>query len=214
MGVKNESAVDYWLSEEGLMLISCWMRDGCTQEELCDKMGIGYQTLRNWRKRYPEIEYAYQTSKEIIDYKVENALLKAALGFKKKEIKVTLGKVARGGQMYEVLKETTTSEVPPNVMAAITWLNNRRFDKWKRNRDKIIEIGEEEQSVAITVLRGKTPLLGENVNPTMTFNTQQAKQAEKEYEEAIAELEGDNAELESEMDCSEEDWDDYLDSDE
>lgn len=173
MGKINESKVDYWLTDDGLTLISAWARDGLTMEEFCGKIGISRETFRKWRERYPEINEAMSVGKELIDYKVENALLKAALGFTTKEIKVTLGKKMLNGEVYEVLKETTTREVAPNVTACMAWLNNRKHDQWKRNRDKVLNLEEEDSNINITIVRGpKTEKeLGDNTNQEVKFET-------------------------------------------
>lgn len=178
MGMENESKVDYWLTEDGLTLIRAWARDGCFMEEIAQRIGVARYTLSKWRKKYPEIAEAINTSKELVDYKVENALLKAALGYTTKEIKVTLGKKIVNGEVFEVLKETTTKEVAPNVTACAIWLNNRKFDKWKRNRDKIIDLNEEDSNVSITIVRG--PKCGEdNVNQEVKFTPKDKEQDEK-----------------------------------
>ena len=39
------------------------------------------------------------------------------------------------GETFEVLKETTTREVAPNVTAAMFWLNNRKYEQWKKIYD-------------------------------------------------------------------------------
>lgn len=154
MGKVKDSKVDFWLTEDGLNLIRSWSRDTFTKKEVAEKMGIALSTLDNWCEKYKEIDEAVKTSKELVDYQVENALLKAALGYKTKEIKVTVGKKVINGEMVEMLKETTTKEVPPNVNAAIFWLNNRKFDEWKRNRDKVVEVDPDDQQVTITIQRG------------------------------------------------------------
>ena len=165
MGKQNESPVDYWLSDDGLILIEAWARDGYTLSEIATRMGVARYTLSKWRQRYPEITKALNTGKELIDYKVENALLKAALGYTTKEIKVTLGKKIVSGEVFEVLKETTTREVAPNVTACMAWLNNRKHDQWKRNRDKVNDLDEEDSNINITIVRGpKQDDLGDNVN--------------------------------------------------
>lgn len=171
MGKVNESKVDYWLTDDGLILVEAWARDGCLLDEIAQKMGIERQTLYTWRKKYPEIARALSTGKELIDYKVENALLKAALGYTTKEIKVTLGKKMLNGEVYEVLKETTTREIAPNVTACMAWLNNRKHDQWKRNRDKVLEMDEEDSNINITIVRGnpKQDNLGDNVNQEVKF---------------------------------------------
>jgi len=165
----RSSKVDYWLSEDGLLLLNCWARDGDTMATIAQKCDVKYDTLLAWRKKYPIIEQALQTGKEIVDYKVENALLKAALGYTSKEIKVTVGKKIVNGETFQVLKETTTKEVAPNVMACLAWLNNRKFDQWKRNRDKVVEVDPEDQNVSITIIKGPSAALGDNVNNAVNF---------------------------------------------
>lgn len=170
MGKENESKVDYWLSDDGLLLLEAWSRDGDTQQTIASKIGVTDYTLRLWKKRYPEIKKALDTSREVIDYKVENALLKAALGFTTKEIKVTIGKKIINGETVQLLKETTTREIAPNVNAAMAWLNNRKHDQWKRNRDKVIEVNEEDQAVSITIVRGPKDNQSDNVNHEVKFD--------------------------------------------
>lgn len=169
VGNKNRSKVNYWLTEDGLVLLNAWARDGDTLETIAQKCGCTYKCLCEWREKYPDIQNALMTGKEVIDYKVENALLKAALGYTTKEIKVTLGRKKFNGETYEVLKETTTKEVAPNVMACLAWLNNRKFDQWKRNRDKVVEVDPEDQNVSITIIRGPKASLGDNVNQAVNF---------------------------------------------
>lgn len=181
MGKEKESPVDYWLSDDGLILIEAWARDGYTLSEIAQRMGVARYTLSKWRQRYPDITKALSTGKELIDYKVENALLKAALGFTTKEIKVTLGKKVVSGEIFEVLKETTTREVAPNVTACMAWLNNRKHDQWKRNRDKVIDLDEEDSNINITIVRGpKQDDLGDNVNQEVNFRPKTKEEIEQE----------------------------------
>lgn len=181
MGKEKESPVDYWLSDDGLILIEAWARDGYTLSEIAQRMGVARYTLSKWRQRYPDITKALSTGKELIDYKVENALLKAALGYTTKEIKVTLGKKVVSGEIFEVLKETTTREVAPNVTACMAWLNNRKHDQWKRNRDKVIDLDEEDSNINITIVRGpKQDDLGDNVNQEVNFRPKTKEEIEQE----------------------------------
>lgn len=68
-----------WLEPEGLLLIEGWARDGLVDEQISHNMGIGASTLQTWKKEYQEIREALKKGKEVIDYQVENALLKKAL---------------------------------------------------------------------------------------------------------------------------------------
>lgn len=70
-----------WITKEGLALIEGWARDGLTDEQIANNMGIKRQTLYDWKKHYPDISDTLKKGKEVVDYQVENALLRRALGY-------------------------------------------------------------------------------------------------------------------------------------
>ena len=150
---KNQCQATDWLEEDNLMLLECWTRDGYTFEDIANRIGISYSTLRAWRKQYPEIDKALKAGREIIDYKVENALLKSALGYKTKEVKVTT--TIRHGKVVETIKEVTDKEQAPNVSAAQCWLYNRLPKKWKNmnSRANILDDMDEDTSIQVIVTR-------------------------------------------------------------
>ena len=151
---RNESVVDEWLEDDRLVLLEAWARDGASLQDIADNIGISRTTLVKWRDKFPEIRNAIKSGREVVDYKVENALLKSALGFTTKEIKVTIGKQVKNGKTFQITKETTTKEIAPNVTACLAWLNNRKPDSWKRNRDNVVELEEEDNDLKITIIRG------------------------------------------------------------
>ena len=86
MGRQRESKVDYWLRPDKLELLKCYARD-FTLADIARKIGISYKVFCEWRKKYPAINDAIEEGKETVDYQVENALLKTALGgYKVKEV--------------------------------------------------------------------------------------------------------------------------------
>lgn len=78
---------EYWLTPDGLLLLQAWARDGLTDEQIADKLGVVPSTLYEWKKRFSEISEALKGGKEIVDTEVENALLKRALGYSYNEDK-------------------------------------------------------------------------------------------------------------------------------
>ncbi len=74
-----KSKAEYWLTEDGLILLEGWARDGLTDEQIAHNCGISTTTLYNWKHRHVEILEALKKGKEVVDYQVENALLKKAL---------------------------------------------------------------------------------------------------------------------------------------
>lgn len=183
MGQSNKSAVDYWRTEDGLTLLECWTRDGVKLREIAEFIGITQPLLSRWRREYPEIDEALSKGKELCDYKVENALLKSALGFTATEITVTVGRRQINGQWVDITKETKTKEIAPNVTACLAWLNNRKPDIWKKNRDNVVELDDEESDVKITIVRGKNNELEDNVNNETSIDQKDIKKAQKKLKE-------------------------------
>ena len=68
-----------WLTPEGLLLLEGWARDGLTDEQIAQKMGVGYSTLQTWKSKYQDIQDTLKKGKDVVDYQVENALLSTAL---------------------------------------------------------------------------------------------------------------------------------------
>ena len=65
--------------KEKLVLVEGWARDGLTNEQIAEKLGINPDTLYQYQKKYPEFSETLKKGKEIVDFQVENALLKNAL---------------------------------------------------------------------------------------------------------------------------------------
>lgn len=151
-GYNNAQALE-WLDDDRLALLEGWARDGYTYSDIADKIGITLATLQRWREKYPEIAEALSKGREVVDYKVENALLKAALGYRVKETKVTIETNNKTGDVVSTIREVTERDVQPNVTACQVWLYNRLPEKWKRNRDKVLELTDEDSGVQITVVR-------------------------------------------------------------
>jgi len=62
-----------------LILVEGWAREGFTNEQIAEKLGINPDTLYKYQKKYPEFSETLKKGKQIVDYEVENALLKNAL---------------------------------------------------------------------------------------------------------------------------------------
>ena len=70
-----KSKADYWLTDEGLLLLGGWARDGYTDEEIAKKMGISRDTFYEYLKKYSDISDTIKYNKEMVDYEVEQILL-------------------------------------------------------------------------------------------------------------------------------------------
>lgn len=118
-----------WITQEGLLKISGWARDGLIDEQIAKNIGVSYSTFRDWKKRFPALSAALKESKEVVDRQVENALFKSAVGFIYEEDVVT-----NAGDVVRVKKYSK-----PNTTAQIFWLKNRKREQWTDKSEVKVE---------------------------------------------------------------------------
>ena len=141
---KGKSA--YWRTTEGLALIGGWARDGLTEEDIANNIGISRSTLSEWKKKYPDISDTIKKDKQVADRVVENSLFKRATGYRYKEItKERIFNKTTGKTELAVVKEIE-KEVPPETAAIIIWLTNRCPENWKNKQNISVDNLEKEQS--------------------------------------------------------------------
>lgn len=128
-----------WLTEEGLLQLESWARDGLTDEQIAHNMGICVATLYNWKSKYLEILESLKRGKDVIDIQVENALLKRALGCSYKEVIREKVFNPETGQYELMPTKEVIKEVVPDTTAQIFWLKNRRPEQWRDKRDVSVE---------------------------------------------------------------------------
>ncbi|MDK2790590.1 MAG: hypothetical protein PWP15_1097 [Methanothermococcus sp.] len=122
-----------WITKEGLLKIEGWAKDGLTDEDIAHNMGISRGTLYEWKKKYPDIDDALKTGKEVVDRKVENALFKNAMGYEYTEVKEYIEQTDDGKTKKRI--EKTTKHIPANTTAQIFWLKNRKPKQWRDKQD-------------------------------------------------------------------------------
>lgn len=124
-----------WLTPEGLLKIEGWARDGLTDEQIANNIGIGTTTLYKWKNKYGEIRESLKRGKEVVDRQVENALLKRALGYKYKETTRELVTDKQTGYSELIVTKVVEKEVVPDTTAQIFWLKNRKPEEWRDKRE-------------------------------------------------------------------------------
>ncbi len=123
-----------------LFLIEMWARDGLTDEQIANNLGISEASFYNYRNEHIEFLDSLKKGKEVSDYEVENALFKKALGYTvtvKKAFKVKEVIVKDGTRKERERIEYADDEIhiPADTGAQIFWLKNRRPDKWRDKQE-------------------------------------------------------------------------------
>ena len=128
--------INEWLEKDKLILLEGWARDGLTDEQIAKNIGINRTTLYDWKKKETNIADALKKGKEVIDFEVENALLKRALGYEYEE------------ETYEngILTKKVKKQVAPDTTAQIFWLKNRKKEQW-REKVEVVKTDEDLQNI-------------------------------------------------------------------
>lgn len=124
-GQKERKA--FWLSEPGLKLIAGWRRQGTPLTKIAeDYIGISRSAFfGHWLKESEDLRKAVETSKEVADMSVEEALYKRAVGYDYWE------------EQYELIEgelrlvKRWKRHLPPDTKAILHWLFNRMPGMWR-----------------------------------------------------------------------------------
>lgn len=129
-----------WLEPDNLIKIEAWARDGLTEEQIAKNIGINRKTLTQWKKLHIPICNALKRGKEVVDFEVENALYKNAMGGFVEEEKTYISEV---NGVVTKRKEIYKRYIKPDTTAQIFWLKNRKPDKWRDRPKELTETTEE-----------------------------------------------------------------------
>ena len=127
-----------WLTDDALLKVTAWARDGLTDKQISQNMGIAYSTFSVWKAKHRELSVALKTGKEVVDIQVENALHKRAIGFYYDEEKTYIEEVSG---VIKKRKEIFKRYAIPDTTAQIFWLKNRKPNVW-RNKIEIEDTGD------------------------------------------------------------------------
>ena len=124
-----------WLTEDGLLKVQGWARDGLSNEQIAHNMGVSAKTLCEWQNRFGEFRNALKKGKEVVDREVENALLKRALGYEYDEVTQEPVTDKDTGITEMRVTKRVTKQIVPDVTAQIFWLKNRKPNEFRDKRD-------------------------------------------------------------------------------
>ena len=113
------------------LIASLLAGNGLTDVQMADELGITEKTLNNWKNYHPKFLQSLKAGKEGPDDQVEASLFKRALGYEYE----TTASTSRG-EIYTIVKD-----VPPDTLACIFWLKNRRPERW-RDKTEIEHSGD------------------------------------------------------------------------
>lgn len=142
-----------WLTDDGLLLIRGWARDGLTEKQIAqERMHIAYSTFNEWKKRFPELSEALKKSKSYVDAELEETAFDHANGkvFVKETVTdIQYEGVDENGNPIEVSRHTREiiRQVPPNATMQIFLMKNRVPEKYREKREEQIQVTNADYSL-------------------------------------------------------------------
>lgn len=139
--IGRKGQYEEWLTEDGLLQIHAWAREGLTDEQIAHNIGVSGRTFADWKVRFSAIFSTLKKGKAPVDIQVENALLKRALGYTEEETITEIIEQPDGRQRKQIRK--VQKVIPPDTTAQIFWLKNRRPDRWRDKVEQVQTVGNE-----------------------------------------------------------------------
>ena len=109
---------------------------GLVDDEIALVLGVAKSTLSKWVTDYPEFSEARKKAKAIADEAVERALFERATGYEHPEDKI----FQYEGEPVIV---PTVKHYPPDPVAAIFWLKNRKPKEWRDKQEVQVDASVE-----------------------------------------------------------------------
>lgn len=125
--------------KDKLVVVEGWARNGLTEKQIAHNLGVAYSTFRVYKEKYPALSAVLKKGREVIDFEVEGALIKRALGYSYVEVTKELVEDETTGSAKLKVVKTVTKQVAPDVTAQIFWLKNRKPNEWK-NDPQMLEL--------------------------------------------------------------------------
>lgn len=103
-------------------------KQGLKDSQVAEILNVSTRTLSNWKNADKDFLSILKKGKEVADARVERSLFERATGYthESEEIHVIKGKVVR----VKILKH-----YPPEPVAQIFWLKNRKPDEWRDRQE-------------------------------------------------------------------------------
>lgn len=130
----RKNGADEWLTEDGLLVLEGWARDGITDKDIAEKqIGISERAFCMWKNKYPSIVSALKKGRAPVMEKVEKSLYDLCQVQKYTETVEEITEDEFGKKRKHIRK--ITRETPPNPTAIIFALKNLKPHKWRDKQE-------------------------------------------------------------------------------
>ena len=124
---------------------------GATNQEIADAFDISRRTLTRWLDSFQSLKDAVSEGKEIADAKVERSLYMRAIGMETTDDEKIV-ELDSSGNPKPIKVKTNKKQLPPDTMAIMYWLNNRKRGQWSQRQEVQLEASNDSDTDVVIVL--------------------------------------------------------------
>ena len=145
-----------WLTEDGLLILKGLARDGCSDKQIYERIGISKQTFYDWCKKFPDFSDTIKKGREPVKVKVEDAFYSRCDWREVTETRKEVFVDSSGKESKKVVNQTRW--IPPDTGALIFALKNLDHKKWQdKPQDNDSHLASDKDFEAmVKALRGET----------------------------------------------------------
>lgn len=154
MKVGRQSKASEWLTEDGLLQIEAWARDGYSFEQIAKNIGIGESTFYSWKSKHKEIQDAIKKGQAPVLVKLEDAMFRRCewTTVTEKKVEKVVDPVTNEVTYLRITEQEKV--IPPDTTMMIFIAKNRMPEKYK---DKPVELShhiEDKHNALIEAIKG------------------------------------------------------------
>ena len=138
-----------WETEDSLLLLRSWKRDGLTDKQISAKIGISTVTMCAWKSKSPLILNALKKAREDFHKELEDSMYKRALGFYVDEWTEEYRYDEHGNEIL-TFKKKNRKYIPPSETMQIFLSKHDIRGKWL---DEKTDADKKEQQARIEKLQ-------------------------------------------------------------
>lgn len=136
-----------WLTDDGLLILKGWARDGLTDEEIAKRIGISSKTLYEWYNRFSEICSTIKKGRRPVLVEVEDSFFETKLKghyVEEETIEKTVHRDAKGNVTGSTEhKRVTKRYIPADTTAQIFFMKCRMPEKYNDKLNVSLEAKNE-----------------------------------------------------------------------
>lgn len=138
-----------WLTEDNLLIIKGWARDGLTKKEIAHNIGVRAETLSVWQRDYPQFSQAIKEGSAPVLVKLEDSMLSRCEWRQVEETEEVMWQHPDGSVTKKITRKKKW--LPPDTAMTIFMAKNKMPNKYRDNPEPIA-IEQREDSGLIAAL--------------------------------------------------------------